>query len=137
MNAFPDYGYVEKIRNKKPLRIPDTFVNVVTTQLPELDYVKVVDVENIDDVFSVYANNGRMPNYYGRDSSEYRIRLHIEIKIKPRKSFKPVDEYKEKIDSLFKLTYPEFDFVLPPVIKVVHPSSEDYLREFFEVFRPV
>jgi hypothetical protein len=104
-------------------KIPDDFLTVVIKMNPEISNVEIVDFEifkiingstfNIDERFQVFVN------------------LHVkrEYKLKGLR-----DTYSKLLDTLFKHTYPDHDFISFVVSQISYPLEKTNLEKFNELF---
>lgn len=120
------YSYLgNESRLTKPVRVklPDKFINVIKTMLPEIEDISVTN-----------SYTFKPPGYYGVTSKETTlVNVKLQIEVKNQNGILSRDQYSEKINDFFKMTYSNYDFVEFKVdsVKILMP---DYFQEFLSEF---
>lgn len=123
------YSYLDKnsrIDNlTKPIRIkiPDKFINVITKMLPEIENISITN-----------SHTFKPSGYYGYSQKDVTlVNVKLQIEVKNQLGILSRDQYSEKINDFFKMTYPNYDFVEFKVesVKIIMPNFfEEFVNEF-------
>ena len=106
--------------------IPEVFMKVITKMLPEIQTVKIVSVStyNMISAFTFEA------------VENFMVRLSIVVeKGKHPRGGRPT--YSDEITNLFRMTYPDYDFVAFEVMELHTNPDLSNMEKFVELFKPV
>lgn len=119
------FSYGSGRSNQLNLNIPDKFILVLNRIIPEIEKISV-DSTNL-----IMA-----PNYYGLGTFEekFLVEMRISIIIKESPNILSKEKYVDKINDLFRMTYPQYDFVRI-IINTVQINKKNYLEEFLKEFK--
>lgn len=104
-------------------RIPEIFLKVITKMLPE---VKTVEILSVDSYNMISAFTFEAVEHF-----MVRLKVTIEKGQHPRGG---MPTYGEKIRSLFRMTYPEHDFISFEVMKIDVVPDLSNMGKFVELF---
>lgn len=120
------YSYLgnnSKLTKTIRVKLPDKFINVIKTMLPEIENISVTN-----------SYTFKPAGYYGITPKETTlVNVKLQIEVKNQNGILSRDQYSEKINDFFKMTYSNYDFVEFKVdsVKILMP---DYFQEFLSEF---
>lgn len=119
------FSYGSGRSNQLNLNIPDKFILVLNRIIPEIEKISVDSTNLI-----------MTPNYYGLGTFEekFLVEMRTSIIIKESPNILSKEKYVDKINDLFRMTYPQYDFVRI-IINTVQINKKNYLEEFLKEFK--
>jgi hypothetical protein len=123
-DMYSYFGYASKSSAPLKINVPDKFISIIKKLIPEIENVSVSS-----------AYSFKPPGYYGiTPEGGILIYVRITIQVKNQPGLLSCEEYSEKINDFFKMTYPNYDFVDFKVesVQIIKPSYyfEEFLQEF-------
>lgn len=120
------YSYLgrdSKLTAPIKINIPDKFISVIKKLIPEIENVSVSN-----------AYSFKSPEYYGiAPEGGVLINVRINIEVKYQSDLLSREQYSEKINDFFKMTYPNYDFV-DFKVESVKINMPNYITEFLKEF---
>ena len=106
--------------------IPEVFLKVITKMLPEIQTVKIVSVStyNMMSAFTFEA------------IEHFMVRLSVVVE-KGKHPRGGMPTYGDEIRNLFRMTYPDYDFVAFEVMELHTNPDLSNMEKFVELFKPV
>ena len=119
------FSYGSGRSNQLNLNIPDKFILVLNRIIPEIEKISVDS-----------ANIIMTPNYYefGTFEEKFLVEMRTSIIINESPNILSKEKYVDKINDLFRMTYPQYDFVRI-IINTVQINKKNYLEEFLKEFK--
>jgi hypothetical protein len=106
------------------LKIPESLIKVFKKSNPEIDDIKISDVE----YFAVYNPMDFSPVY------KFRVTFDLQIEWEDSRLRKPTEKYSSDLDTGFKMIYtknvPDVVFAIGRVTYL----ERDYIKEFMNIF---
>jgi hypothetical protein len=107
------------------LKIPESLIKVFKKSNPEIDDIKISDVE----YFVVYNPMDFSPVY------KFRVTFDLQIEWEDSRLRKPTEKYSSDLDTGFKMIYtknvPDVVFAIGRVTYL----ERDYIKEFMNIFK--
>jgi hypothetical protein len=120
INAFYGITNVPSGRDYIKIKLPELFVLILKKTYPDIVNVNVIEAETFQ-------------SYDIRLGKNTKVFIKLNLELQDTNLIKSKEEYDELISNLFKMTYPNFEFV-SLTVREIKILRHDRFKEFMELF---
>lgn len=120
INAFYGITNVPSSRDYIKIKLPELFVLILKKTYPDIVNVNVIEAETFQ-------------SYDIRLGKNTKVFIKLNLELQDTNLIKSKEEYDELISNLFKMTYPNFEFV-SLTVREIKILRHDRFKEFMELF---
>jgi hypothetical protein len=120
INAFYGITNVPSGRDYIKIKLPELFVLILKKTYPDIVNVNVIEAETFQ-------------SYDIRLGKNIKVFIKLNLELQDTNLIKSKEEYDELISNLFKMTYPNFEFV-SLTVREIKILRHDRFKEFMELF---
>lgn len=120
INAFYGITNVPSSRDYIKIKLPELFVLILKKTYPDIVNVNVIEAETFQ-------------SYDIRLGKNIKVFIKLNLELQDTNLIKSKEEYDELISNLFKMTYPNFEFV-SLTVREIKILRHDRFKEFMELF---
>jgi hypothetical protein len=120
INAFYGITNVPSGRDYIKIKLPELFVLILKKTYPDIVNVNVIEAETFQ-------------SYDIRLGKNIKVFIKLNLELQDTNLIRSKEEYDELINNLFKMTYPNFEFV-SLTVREIKILRHDRFKEFMELF---
>lgn len=120
INAFYGITNVPSSRDYIKIKLPELFVLILKKTYPDIVNINVIEAETFQ-------------SYDIRLGKNTKVFIKLNLELQDTNLIKSKEEYDELINNLFKMTYPNFEFV-SLTVREIKILKHDRFKEFMELF---
>lgn len=120
INAFYGITNVPSGRDYIKIKLPELFVLILKKTYPDIVNVNVIEAETFQ-------------SYDIRLGKNTKVFIKLNLELQDTNLIRSKEEYDELINNLFKMTYPNFEFV-SLTVREIKILRHDRFKEFMELF---
>lgn len=120
INAFYGITNVPSSRDYIKIKLPELFVLILKKTYPDIVNINVIEAETFQ-------------SYDIRLGKNTKVFIKLNLELQDTNLIKSKEEYDELISNLFKMTYPNFEFV-SLTVREIKILRHDRFKEFMELF---
>lgn len=120
INAFYGITNVPSGRDYIKIKLPELFVLILKKTYPDIVNINVIEAETFQ-------------SYDIRLGKNTKVFIKLNLELQDTNLIKSKEEYDELISNLFKMTYPNFEFV-SLTVREIKILRHDRFKEFMELF---
>lgn len=120
INAFYGITNVPSGRDYIKIKLPELFVLILKKTYPDIVNINVIEAETFQ-------------SYDIRLGKNIKVFIKLNLELQDTNLIKSKEEYDELISNLFKMTYPNFEFV-SLTVREIKILRHDRFKEFMELF---
>jgi hypothetical protein len=120
INAFYGITNVPSSRDYIKIKLPELFVLILKKTYPDIVNINVIEAETFQ-------------SYDIRLGKNTKVFIKLNLELQDTNLIKSKEEYDELINNLFKMTYPNFEFV-SLTVREIKILRHDRFKEFMELF---
>lgn len=120
INAFYGITNVPSGRDYIKIKLPELFVLILKKTYPDIVNINVIEAETFQ-------------SYDIRLGKNTKVFIKLNLELQDTNLIRSKEEYDELINNLFKMTYPNFEFV-SLTVREIKILRHDRFKEFMELF---
>jgi hypothetical protein len=120
INAFYGITNVPSGRDYIKIKLPELFVLILKKTYPDIVNINVIEAETFQ-------------SYDIRLGKNIKVFIKLNLELQDTNLIRSKEEYDELINNLFKMTYPNFEFV-SLTVREIKILRHDRFKEFMELF---
>jgi hypothetical protein len=120
INTFYGITNVPSSRDYIKIKLPELFVLILKKTYPDIVNVNVIEAETFQ-------------SYDIRLGKNTKVFIKLNLELQDTNLIRCKEEYDELINNLFKMTYPNFEFV-SLTVREIKILRHDRFKEFMELF---
>jgi len=120
INAFYGITNLPSSRDYIKIKLPELFVLILKKTYPDIVNINVIEAETFQ-------------SYDIRLGKNTKVFIKLNLELQDTNLIRSKEEYDELINNLFKMTYPNFEFV-SLTVREIKILRHDRFKEFMELF---